>query len=213
MPRINLTIEPQLFDNILKHKPKSLSTARFCSLLIEQKLEGLDNTGEMAKNLEQPDQTQTQRDVCSEKEITAPPVSISRVNAQNGSSGKRKTAQDGVKAAFAAVPLPDPLEPSRERFIKYGLVKKGDRGEHGAKLAATGLRQIGEKYGWQVAVDQLDLAINARWQGISLANYERFLPKPKAEESIARHPASRVFTAARGFEDEPTTNPILQGMF
>jgi hypothetical protein len=36
MPRINLTVQPDLYDFILEHKPKSLSVARFCSLLVEQ---------------------------------------------------------------------------------------------------------------------------------------------------------------------------------
>ena len=36
MPRINLTVQPELYDYILKHKPKALSVPAFCSLLIEQ---------------------------------------------------------------------------------------------------------------------------------------------------------------------------------
>jgi hypothetical protein len=28
-----------------------------------------------------------------------------------------------------------------------------------------------------------------------------------------KHPAHRVFTADRGFDDQPTTNPILNGLF
>jgi hypothetical protein len=46
MPRINLTVQPELYDFILQHKPKSLSVARFCSLLVEQQAsQTLDASG------------------------------------------------------------------------------------------------------------------------------------------------------------------------
>lgn len=47
MPRINLTVQPELYDFILEHKPKSLSVARFCSLLVEQQTVGLDSASKL----------------------------------------------------------------------------------------------------------------------------------------------------------------------
>lgn len=47
MPRINLTVQPELYDYILQHKPKSLSVARFCSLLVEQNALGLDSASSL----------------------------------------------------------------------------------------------------------------------------------------------------------------------
>ena len=46
MPRINLTVQPELYEHILRHKPKALSLAKFCSLLVEeQAAKGLDSAG------------------------------------------------------------------------------------------------------------------------------------------------------------------------
>ena len=113
---------------------------------------------------------------------------------------------------FKHAELHPELECARETFVRFGKAKKGDRGEHGAKLAATGLRKIGEKYGWDVARDQLDLAINNRWNGISLSNYEKFLPKAAANEPQHRHPASKVFTA-KDFGIGPASNPVIGDLF
>lgn len=118
-------------------------------------------------------------------------------------------------AFFEKAELPPELESSREAFIHFGKVKKGDRGQHGAKLAATGLRKIGEKYGWDIAKDQLDLAINNRWNGITLNNYEKFAANSKSiKDDQPRHPASRLFTAERGFDNEvsDSTNNLLGGL-
>jgi hypothetical protein len=162
---------------------------------------GLDKGGEIAKNLEQPGQAQGTAGLLPE--IATPPVSLST-----------RQEKQPKSAAFAAIPLPAELEAVRHTFVQFGKVKKGDRGDHGAKLAATGLRKIGEKYGWDVAREQLDLAINNRWAGISLSNYEKFLPKAAAAaQPETRHPAYRVFTAENGFGDESTTNPVLKDLF
>ena len=44
------------------------------------------------------------------------------------------------------------------------------------------LEAIQAKYGASVAQEQLELAINGRWQSVTLANYERFKPKAKDDE-------------------------------
>ena len=60
-----------------------------------------------------------------------------------------------------------------------------------------GLRAIQSKYGDAIVKEQLELAINGKWQSITLANYERFKPQPKPwQQPEAAHPASKVFTAA-----------------
>ena len=160
----------------------------------------LDKGGEMAKNLEQPGQAQGTAGLLPE--IATPPVSLST-----------RQEKQPKSAAFAATPLPAELETVRHTFIQFGKVKKGDRGEHGAKLAATGLRKIGEKYSWDIAREQLDLAVNNRWNGISLSNYEKFLPKAAtAAQAEFKHPAAREFRNGRFVdEDGPTTNPALEG--
>lgn len=193
--RVNLTLPEDFVLHIESQKPRALTLTAFCALLIER---GLDKGAEMAKNLEQPGQAQAGL----LPEIATPPVSL---------SGEQKK-HEPKGSAFAHTELHPELESVRDSFVRFGKVKKGDRGEHGAKLAATGLRKIGEKYGWDVARDQLDLAINNRWNGISLSNYEKFLPKAAANEPQHRHPASQVFTA-KDFDLEPASNPFIEDLF
>ena len=195
--RVNLHLPDDFVEHIESQKPRALALSAFCALLIER---GLDKGGEIAKNLEQPGQAQGTAGLLPE--IATPPVSL---------SGRQE--KQPKSAAFAATPLPAELETVRQTFVQFGKVKKGDRGEHGAKLAATGLRKIGEKYGWDVAREQLDLAVNNRCNGISLSNYEKFLPKTAtAAQPEFKHPAARVFRNGRFVdEDGPTTNPVLEG--
>ena len=194
---LKVRLDAETVVQLLKHKPKSLPTSTFCALLVEQ---GLDRWSQKANNQEQPAQ-RSDSDATAASEKLHPPVSL---------VGEATQRQE--KKAFEVAELHPELETVRDTFVRFGKVKKGDRGQHGAKLAATGLRKIGEKYGWQVAHDQLDLAVNNRWAGISLSNYEKFLPKAAAKEPEHRHPASQVFTA-KDFDNGPTTNPALEGLF
>ncbi len=198
--RVNLHLPDDFVEHIESQKPRALALSAFCALLIER---GLDKGGEMAKNLEQPGQGQGTGTAGLLPEIATPPVSLCA----------QGTEKQPKSAAFAAAQLPAELEAARETFVQFGKVKKGDRGEHGAKLAASGLRKIGEKYGWDVAREQLDLAVNNRWNGISLSNYEKFLPKAAtAAQAEYKHPAARLFQNGR-FVDEPVTNEILKDFF
>lgn len=189
-------LDDDFADHIKSHKPRSLSLAAFCSLLIE---EGLDIRLDSAKNgNSQRSATQAQAEL---SESFQPP-SVREGGSLRGAPSSKK------KLDFATVELPAGLATARDKFIEFGKVKKGDRGQHGAKLAATGLTKIGNKYGWDVAIDQLDLAINNRWAGISLSNYEKFQPKDAmAAQTQNNHPASRVFTAA-DFDTPNPDNPI-----
>jgi len=193
--RVNLHLPDDFVEHIESQKPRALALSAFCALLIER---GLDNGSEIAKNLEQPGQAQAGL----LPEIATPPVSLSGAQKKHEPKG----------SAFAHTELHPELESVRDSFVRFGKVKKGDRGEHGAKLAATGLRKIGEKYGWDVALDQLDMAINNRWNGISLSNYEKFLPKAAAKEPEHRHPASQVYTA-KDFDLGPASNPVIEELF
>ena len=108
------------------------------------------------------------------------------------------------------------LEPFTDLIRDFWRIKGGSKGDRAWALLQTELVKIKEKYGDAVVRQQIELAINGKWKGITEANYTRFLPKnpggaPAQPET--RHPASRVFTAARGFDDQPVTNPVLKGMF
>ena len=193
--RVNLHLPDDFVEHIESQKPRALALSAFCALLIER---GLDKS-ETGQTMGEP---APRRGSSSTSSLEDSSLTVSLSPRQE---------KQPKSAAFAATPLPAELESARDTFVQFGKVKKGDRGEHGAKLAATGLRKIGEKYGWDVAREQLDLAVNNRWNGISLSNYEKFLPKATAAaQAEYNHPAYRVFTAENGFGDEPVTNPVLK---
>lgn len=47
MPRLELRLPPELHDDILRQKPKSLSLPAFCAFLLEQQLLGLDSASKL----------------------------------------------------------------------------------------------------------------------------------------------------------------------
>lgn len=95
-------------------------------------------------------------------------------------------------------------------------MKGGSRGDRAWNLLIGQLTKIQKLYGNETLESQIELAINGKWKGITVINLERFRqPDKKAATEPHRHPASRVFTAERGFaqDDGPTTNPALEGLF
>ena len=76
----------------------------------------------------------------------------------------------------------------------------------------TELKKILKAHGHDIVQQQLELAVNGKWKGITLANYNRFLPAGKNQQPETKHPASRVFTAKDGFAAN-ASNPVLKDLF
>jgi hypothetical protein len=183
--RVNMHLDDDFADCIELHKPKSLALAAFCALLIE---EALDKRAE----------TQTMGEPAARR------ASSKAVSSSKNSFNKT-----------LSMSIPAELEPERQLIEEFWRIKKGSKGETAWKLLMTELDKIRTKHGLGVVREQLQLAINGKWQGITLKNYEQFsAPKGNAPaQPETRHPASRVFTADRGFDDEPITNPVLKELF
>lgn len=192
MPRINLTVQPELYDFILQHKPKSLSVARFCSLLVEQNALGLDrgsnlpaycvgagNTGNRTTETDlrpQPEQSS------AEDGLSPLPVEIVSDLISPFGMG------DGVGKESEGTPRKDPKQVAanliaHEDLIRdFWRVKGGSKGDRAWALLQTELTKIQEVHGDAVLRQQIELAINGKWKGITLANLERFT-KPTAAAS------------------------------
>jgi hypothetical protein len=104
------------------------------------------------------------------------------------------------------------LERHKELIEEFWRIKKGSKGETAWKLLQTELGKICDKYGNDVLGEQLQLAINGKWAGVTLRNYEQFKPKTQQTQAETKHPASRVFTAKDGFA-EPANNEVLKELF
>lgn len=146
---------------------------------------------------------------------TAPSFQTMGEPAARRASSKAVSSSKNSFNKTLSMSIPAELEPERQLIEEFWRIKKGSKGETAWKLLMTELDKIRTKHDLGVVREQLQLAINGKWQGITLKNYEQFsLPKGNAPaQPEGRHPASRVFTAARGFDDEPVTNPILSELF
>ena len=112
--------------------------------------------------------------------------------------------------------IPAELEPESEFIREFWKHKKGSKGQVAWKLLTAELEKIRSAYGLPVVSEQLQLAINGKWQGITLRNYENFsAPKGNTPpQPVHKHPAAREFRNGRFVdEDGPTTNPALEGLF
>jgi hypothetical protein len=104
----------------------------------------------------------------------------------------------------------------RELIEEFWRGKKGSKGETAWKLLQTNLRKLQDKYGDAVVVEQLQLAINGKWAGVSFERYESFkTPKGNAPaQPEHKHPAGRVFQNGRFVDEEPpVTNPATKDLF
>jgi hypothetical protein len=191
--RVNMHLDEEFAAEIERHKPKSLALAAFCALLIEQALDKAVTLTERA---------------------TADP----RTSGDAIASGVSKAVSSSSKTLkpIVSMSLPAELEPEAELIREFWKLKKGSKGETAWKLLTGELLKIRSKHGNTVMREQLELAINGKWQGITLRNYENF-SAPKGNTPAQpehKHPAARVFQGGRFVdEDGPTTNPALEGLF
>jgi hypothetical protein len=107
------------------------------------------------------------------------PQTMGEPAARRASSSKEEKNTNPLtnKSKSAKKEIPFGLEEHSEQIAEFMRVKKGSKGETAWKLLIGELEKIRAKYGSAVVAEQLQLAINGKWQGVQLSNYERFLPK------------------------------------
>ena len=192
MPRITLTLEADLLDLLQRYKPKRQALSAFCADLIEQQTLGLDsasklpayrvgagNTGHRTTETDlrpQPEQSS------AEDELS--PLSVELVLDHIPPTGMG----DGVGRESEGTPRKDPKQVAanliaHEDLIRdFWRVKGGSKGDRAWALLQTELTKIQTHHGDAVLRQQIELAINGKWKGITLANLERFT-KPTAAAS------------------------------
>ena len=85
--------------------------------------------------------------------------------------------------------FPAEQEPETDLIKEFWRLKKGSKGETAWKLLTGELLKIRSKHGSTVMREQLELAINGKWQGITLKNYETFsAPKGNAPRQQEQGP-------------------------
>ena len=152
MPRINLTVQPELYDYILKHKPKALSVPAFCSLLIEQ---SASDSLDRPITLGEPSAAgspSTSYSSSIEEELTA--------KTNKTKTRARACEADPYKAkAISADLVPADLLDCQQLLPEWWAVKKGVRSEGVWRRVCTKLR------GWtpEQRREALERAIASGW--------------------------------------------------
>jgi hypothetical protein len=126
------------------------------------------------------------------------PVTLG-VQSVAGTPSSSNSSISKKKESIITLSICDELKKHEELIREFWRLKKGSKGSTAWKLLNTELKNLKAKYGDAVVEEQLQLAINGKWAGIRLSNYEAFkAPKGNAPaQPEMKHPAHRDFTAER----------------
>ena len=209
--KVTIQIHEDLVPLIKAQCPRSLSTTTFCALLLEQGLTGVGTipayrvgAGERAPESQQlsPQQPSLQSEavVFSAVPDTFTNPLVGRLEEKGGSGGKE---EKGETTSKNLKPIPDDLRQHEELIREFWKVKKGSRNSRAWSLLLTELSKIQTEFSSERAAEQLTLAINGLWKGITINNMQRFEPAKKSwqQEPEMKHPAHRDFTAERLAEE------------
>lgn len=220
--RLNLYLEDDFAELLKARKPKSLSLSAFCAYLCEMQLRSLDSVARLATcsaGAEDPTEENTSLERI-EPEMVQPALTAVPAVKERSSSSPDSSFRDGVGRESEGNPrkpllqrqLKDELKPFAELIEDFWRIKGGSKGSRAWSLLNTELVKMLDAHGAAVVEQQIQLAINGKWKGITLANYNRFdQPQKGQEQPELKHPAARVFTAKDGFS-EPATNPVLKDL-
>ena len=124
-----------------------------------------------------------------------------------GASAENGNKDPNRLKKLPASSVPGDLTGCGDLLIEFWSVKKGVRSTSVLNRICKKLRQ------WSLEDRRtaLEAAITSGWGDV-------FAPRKQAgynpvQESEHKHPAHRVFTADRGFDDQPATNPVLKDFF
>ena len=238
--RFSIYIEDEKFlERLRQHKPATLSLSSFLGYCAEQHLDRLDCVPTVAPcPAHAGDRLYVDDSVFSKQKLLQEeaPISVSEKILPPPSSrgdGVGRECEGGKRQGVNCAALDYKQQPSsikrtqttskreiRENLSKHAelihefwRVKKGSKSDQSWALLQTELTKIQEVFNDDRVEEQLQLAINGLWKGITMRNMQRFeTPKEKAAREEPKHPASRVFTAKDGFA-EPANNEVLKELF
>lgn len=223
--RVDLRLPDEVAEDVLRHKPRTMSLSGFCLFLIEIGVDrdaklpayrvGAGHIGNLTTEQVEPTPAEQVALGLQAVEFSAPEISSPSLVSVGDGVG-RESEGTPRKNPNPRRDIPTGLRVYSDLIHDFWRVKGGSKGDRAWNLLIGQLLKIQKLYGNETLESQIELAVNGKWKGITVANLERFRqPDKKGPAEPARHPASRVFTAQRGFEDEaaPTANPLLEDLF
>ena len=236
--RLQLYLEDDFAEILKQRKPRSLSLSAFCGLCIEQYISSLDTAATIpAYCVGAGDTIHVDDSVFSKQKLLQEetPISVSekilpsprvcgdgvgreseggKREGENWTPRRYKQHLPSIKRTKSTSEreIRDNLSKHAELIHEFWRVKKGSKSDQSWALLQTELTKIQEVFSDDRVEEQLQLAINGLWKGITMRNMQRFeTPKEKAVREELKHPASRVFTAKDGFA-EPVNNDVMRDL-
>ena len=187
MPQLNFTIPADLLDRIDAAKPNFLDRKGFICLLLTSAIDtsaklpaycvGAGNTGHRTTETgsqPQPEQSSAEGHLSPPEKVFSPdlpPIGMGDGVGKESEGTPRKDPK----------PIPGNLLAHEDLIRDFWRIKGGSKGDRAWSLLLTELTKIQDLHGDAVLRQQIELAINGKWKGITLANLERFTkPSPKA---------------------------------
>ena len=203
--RLNLTIPSEFYDEIIAHKPLHQTVSTFCVQLIA---EGIDTRFRLATcpagagRTKQPDSVELKPSVVESGLVSVQENFVTPLGSHLG-EGVGKGSGETPRKPPCKRDIPSDLQQHEELIREFWRIKGGSKSDTAWKMLLTELGKILSSYSHQKVSEQLMLAINGKWKGVTLANLSRFenAGSKQQQEPLTRHPASRVFTADKGFLD------------
>ena len=200
--RLNLTIPDDFYNEIIAHKPLHQTVPTFCVQLIA---EGIDTRFRLATcpagagRTKQPDSVELKPSV--ESGVVSVQENFVTPLGSHLGEGVGKGSGETPRKPPCKREIPSDLQQHEELIREFWRIKGGSKSDTAWKMLLTELGKILSSYSHQKVSEQLMLAINGKWKGITMSNLTRFesAGKQQPQELPTRHPASRVFTADKGF--------------
>lgn len=246
---IKLTLDAETALQLQLHKPRSLATATFCALLVEQGLKDLtggleyprtvsvrEKVGNLPTKAKPPSEARAVQPTLPAKpsRTDIPPIDGVGVGRESEGTPRRgdlkRKAENPAETPFHPTGAKDfkppvvdhdysALLPAMNDLFEFWAAKSGkitQRAWKGLLRECEKIRADGAG-GMAVLKQEITKSAERGQQGIDHSRWlaygvNRFAKGATAAQPEQKHPASRVFTAARGFDDEPVTNPVLKGM-
>ena len=182
MAQLNFSIPDPLLDRIDAAKPDYLDRKGFLCLLLDKALTGGCNlpaycvgagTSSNAATKAQPTNEATSETPVASKglETSIHPTDISL------GDGVGRESEGTPRKPPCTRTVRDNLKPFSDLIQDFWRIKGGSKGDRAWSLLQTELTKLQKQYGDAVVRQQIELAINGKWKGITEANYTRFLPK------------------------------------
>lgn len=148
----------------------------------------------------------------AQEEISPPPIGPFLGDGVGSGESERRTPR---KPLSFSRDIPDALDPFAALIEEFWRVKKGSKSSNAWSLLITELEKINASFGKERTEEQLTLAINGLWKGVTMRNMQRFeTPKGNApaqpSEPNREYGTGRVFKAEDFYGETPADNPLKE---